>query len=89
MSDERHTAELAIMRAQRDALAMVVWRVWGRVNLGGIIGSPLALRWMIDAGLVDRGLATREQAERLDVQLGEITTQLSAFGRAAMAGVKR
>jgi hypothetical protein len=88
-SDEAHTAALAIVKAQRDALAVVVAKLWDRASIGRRLVSSEALRWMIDAGLVDRGLATREQAERHSVEMGELTTQLSPFGRASMEGLWR
>jgi hypothetical protein len=85
MSDEAHAAELAIVRAQRDALAGVVAKVWNDSRDGFDVGDDVIEASMMAAGLAETWTAT-EAGD--DHEAGDDLIELSAFGRAALAGAK-
>jgi hypothetical protein len=87
--DERHAAELAIVTAQRDALAGVVAYIWGNAR-DGYQCDPAAIEAiMVAAGVAEYRPATEDDIDGdTDVEVGDDVIQLSAFGRSCMAGAK-
>jgi hypothetical protein len=88
MSDDVHAAEIAIVRAQRDALAQVVAGVrtlsLDAMDVDGVQIEALRVK----AGLLYEAMATEAEAERFECQIGDPVMRLSEFGKAALAATR-
>lgn len=69
--DGKHAAEIAIIRAQRDALADVVRLAWDNAREGLASDPGTVAAWLVQAGLVEDAAGV---------------LRLSVFGAVAMAG---
>jgi len=86
---EKHAAELAIVTAQRDALAGVVAYVWGNARDGYQCDGHGIEAIMVAAGVAEYRPATEDDIDGdTDVEVGDDVIQLSAFGRACVAEAK-
>jgi hypothetical protein len=81
---EGHAAELAIVKAQRDALGVVVLAVWSDSRGGHDVGGDVIESAMFKAGLVESKDATENDPDN-GVEVGDELIELSAFGRACLA----
>jgi hypothetical protein len=81
-------AELAIVTAQRDALAMVVMRAWDKARDNYEIDAESFQEWMLAAGLLEERPATKAQAEQCECEVGDPVLGLTDFAKAALAGIR-
>jgi hypothetical protein len=81
--DGRHAAELAIVRAQRDVLAMVVRGLWDCCTAGQDMDGRQIEVALLTSGLVEHYVATKDDSDH-DIEAGDHLIRLSEFGRAAM-----
>lgn len=83
----RAPVELAIVKAQRDALAQVMTKVWENARAGYESDAGDVEDWMTEAGLAENSVATKANPA-LEIEVGDSIIQLTDLGRAALAGVK-
>jgi hypothetical protein len=81
--DGRHAAELAILQAQRDALAMVVRGLWDCSRAGQDMDGHQIEAALLTAGLAEHVVARRNDPARR-FEAGDHLIRLSGFGKAAM-----
>jgi hypothetical protein len=85
--DERHAAEIAIVRAQRDALAVVVRGLWNCSRNGWDMDGNQIEASLLTAGLAETVTALEDDAAH-GIEAGDRLIRLSAFGRASLTAAR-
>jgi hypothetical protein len=76
-------SDSAIVKAQRDALAMVVARIW-ECSRGGLdVGGEHIEGLMVESGLAEYSAATKDDPDN-EVEVGDPIIRLTELGLAAL-----